>query len=75
MRFPRTLLGWKRLFWITLRRCPKCHGSLCQDWPMYDSGDTLYCMPCGGAIIPRGFFTALRWNEATEKRKNAAVRR
>ena len=67
IKFPKTLLGWKRLFWITIHRCPVCHSALCQDSPLYDDGETLYCLPCGGAILPRGFITALRWNNPKKR--------
>lgn len=66
MKFPRTILGWKRLFWITLGRCVKCHGPLLQDWALYDDGVTLWCLACGGLPHPRGFFQALQWNAKAE---------
>ena len=59
MKLPRTFLGWRRLFWITLRRCPECKGRLLRDWPQYDDCFTIYCMPCGGAMYPRGFWRAI----------------
>lgn len=62
MKFPTSLRGWKRLFWITVRRCINCHGRLLRDWPLYDDGATLWCMSCGGVAHPRGFLEALRWN-------------
>lgn len=62
MRFPRTLSGWRKLFWIALRRCMRCRGPLCEDWAPYDDGVTLWCLSCGGIPHPRGFFRALRWN-------------
>ncbi len=49
----------RRLFWITLRRCPECHGALVRDWPQYDDGRFIYCMPCGGMILPPGFWPAV----------------
>lgn len=69
---PRTLLGWTRLFWLTLRRCIKCHGPLLRDWGWYDDGETVYCLSCGGLILPRGFFNTLRWNRrALEEKPDA----
>jgi len=62
LRFPRTRRGWVTLGWLTLRRCPQCHGALSQDWPQYDDGVTLYCFPCGGAMLPNGIIRALEWN-------------
>ena len=66
-RFPRTWLGIKNLFWLTLRRCPFCHKSLQRDWGWYDDGETVYCMREGGIILPRGFWRALAWNARAEK--------
>jgi hypothetical protein len=66
MKLPRTLLGWKRLFWITCRRCVQCHMPLCRDWPQYDDGK-LWCMSCGGIPHPHGFFHALAWNARAEE--------
>ena len=61
-RFPRTWSGWKLLGWLALRRCPRCHSKLSQDWPLYDDGITLYCFPCGGLMLPKGVIQALMWN-------------
>jgi hypothetical protein len=61
MRFPKTCNGWIALFWLTLRRCPRCHGPLCRDWPQYDTGG-LWCLAGGGINVPEGFIQALRWN-------------
>ena len=66
IRFPRSKLGWTRLFWITIRRCPKCHGALIQDpWRPWDN--TLFCMPCGGGMYPNGFWHTLASNYRAEK--------
>lgn len=67
MRLPRTWLGWTRLFWLTLRRCVKCRGPLLRDW-YQDDGETVYCLSCGGLMLPRGFFNALRWNQRSHER-------
>jgi len=72
--FPRTLRGWKNLLLLTLRRCPQCYGSLLRDSVLYDDGQTVFCPPCGYAMLPRGFFNALRWNarasaEASKKER------
>jgi hypothetical protein len=61
MRFPRTLKGWVKLFWLSLRLCPFCHSSLSRDWPLYDRGG-LWCLRCGGVPLPEGVLNALRWN-------------
>jgi hypothetical protein len=65
--FPKTLRGWKALFWLALGRCPKCKQGLCQDpWSWDDA--TAYCMPCGGAMYPNGLVRTLRCNKvATAK--------
>ena len=60
--WPRTLPGWRSLFYITIRRCPRCHGRLVQDWSPYDDGYHVYCCACGGLILPRGFWRALAMN-------------
>ena len=60
--FPRTRYGWAALMWLTLRRCPECHDRLLNDWPLYDDGETLWCLACGGRMLPRGFWRALRSN-------------
>lgn len=62
MKLPKTWFGWKRLFWITLGRCPQCHRATIYDPWDYGLRDIVYCMPCGGVILPDGFFSALRWN-------------
>ena len=67
MKFPKTLNGWIKLFWITLRRCPFCHGPLCQDWALYDDGRSLWCLSCGVVRLPKGFFRALKENELATK--------
>lgn len=72
MKLPRTILGWKRLCWIALRRCIQCHGPLCRDWPLYDNG-TLWCLQCGGVPHPDGVLAALRMNQlACAERKVSA---
>jgi hypothetical protein len=58
-RFPRTLPGWLVLFRLTIGVCPFCKSWLNGNWP-YDSNT--YCLPCGGAILPNGFWEALHWN-------------
>lgn len=67
LKLPHSLVGWKRLTAITLRRCPLCWGPLCRNWPQYDNGETIYCLPCGGLILPRGFWRALAWNARAER--------
>lgn len=69
LRLPRTWHGWQVAFWCLLRRCPKCHGLLLQDWRIYDDGQRLYCLPCGGLILPRGVWRALHWNWRSEQQE------
>jgi len=72
IRFPRTWLGWTRLFWITIRKCPKCKGSLIYDNWYGAAGDTtLYCMPCGGAMYPGGFWRCLASNYRSVNKEKA----
>ena len=30
----------------------------------------MFCLPCGGLILPDGFLWALRWNAEAERRKH-----
>jgi|GEM_PF-5192504 len=71
MRFPRTKRGWRALFWILIRRCPSCHGGLCQDWAMYDDDWFLWCLRCGGMQVPKGMIRALILNERAYLSKEA----
>jgi ribosomal protein S27E len=70
--FPRTLRGWKALFWLAVGRCPQCHGRLlCDPWDFAQT--TVYCMPCGGAMYPAGGVLAvLRANKAATAKENAS---
>ncbi len=65
---PNTVKGWKALFWITMRRCPRCHKGLLGNRP-YDG--ELWCLPCGGARIPRGMMRALKENKLACDEKRA----
>lgn len=70
MRFPRTRLGWKRLFWLTLHRCPVHHKKLYRDWELYDDGRTLYGFCCDGVSMwPRGWWWTLYENAIAHKPK------
>ena len=71
--FPRTRRGWKALFWLSVGRCPLCHGALLRDWPLYDDGVTVYCMPCGGAMFPNGLLATLRMNKRATKTQNTGA--
>lgn len=74
MRLPRTKAGWKRLFWIALRRCMVCHERLVRDWPLYDDGGTLWCFRCGGLAHPRGVLRTLQVNAmAAQKNMGSAT--
>ena len=64
--FPHTRIGWMALLRLTMRRCPECHKPLQRDWAPYDDGQSLYCLPCGGLILPRGLWRALAWNRRAE---------
>ncbi len=62
-RFPKTWLGWKKLFWLSIYCCPIHHSLLSRDWPQYDDGITGYCFKCEGVSYwPTGFFNVLRRN-------------
>lgn len=65
LTFPKTLRGWKKLYCIFVRKCPYCHRPLQQDWALYDDGDWLWCLPCGGIQVPRGVIKALKFNTPT----------
>jgi hypothetical protein len=69
LRFPRTIAGFRRLFWILLRRCVNCHRPLLQDWALYDDGVSLWCLDCGGLRLPKGALNALRENYEAYRRK------
>ena len=71
--FPRTLVGWRTLFWVTLRRCPKCKGRMVYDPWAWVAEDIVYCMPCGGAMLPRGFIRALLFNKRATSKQNKEV--
>lgn len=73
MRLPRSIRGWINLFWLTLRICPFCHCPLSRDFPLYDDGETVYCMREGGIILPRGFVRALVWNARAEAKETEAI--
>lgn len=63
IRWPRSWFGWKRLFWLSLYRCPIHHKPLVADWPLYDDGVTSYAFCCEGiGIWPGGLLNALRGN-------------
>jgi hypothetical protein len=66
VRLPRTIAGWVKLTWLTLRRCPTCHRVLQRDWPLHEQRDELWCIPCGFVRFPRGFWNALRWNKRAQ---------
>jgi hypothetical protein len=73
LTLPRTMRGWRRLFWIALRRCVQCHGRLLRDWPQYDDGESLWCMNCGGVRHPRGILIALYEQAMVNQRKKVLV--
>lgn len=69
-RWPRTLIGWRRLFWLTLRRCPIHHRPLARDGWFGDDGSTLYGFCCEGVSMwPRGMRRALHQNYLAEQRE------
>jgi len=60
---PRTKLGWKRLFWIAVRRCIVCHKRTYLDpWMHVGGAQGRMCMKCGGIEHPRGIIEALCLN-------------
>jgi hypothetical protein len=70
IRFPRTLKGWRTLFWLTLGRCPIDHSRLIIDGSWHDIGGPGYCFKCDGiAIWPRSGIDALYQNYMAEKKK------
>ena len=73
LRLPRTLLGWRRVFWVTIWRCPECKSPLVEDCWLF--GDTTrYCMPCGGGMYPGGFWRMLasNWRAAKQAAEKSA---
>jgi hypothetical protein len=72
-RFPKTLGGWRTLFWLALGRCPIHHSKLNVDWPPYDDGVSAYCFMCEGiGIWPQGARVALWQNARAEEAKAVA---
>jgi hypothetical protein len=62
-RYPRTVRGWKTLFWLSIHRCPVHHCRLHIDSTVYDAGGPGYCFKCDGiGIWPRSASDALRQN-------------
>ncbi|ACL57481.1 hypothetical protein [Methylobacterium nodulans] len=71
-RWPRTLHGWKTLFWLSLGRCPIHHTRLSIDNPLYDNGRSAYCFRCEGvAIWPQRAREALRQNTLAVEAREA----
>lgn len=68
IRWPRTVHGWKTLFWLWLGRCPIHHTRLNIDWPLYDDQRKAYCFKCGVAVWPQGAREALRQNYLATQR-------
>ncbi len=67
IRFPHKWTGWKALFWLTLRRCPRDHHRLLADPWSFGNDRTLYCFGCEGvAMWPGGMLEALRQNYRAE---------
>lgn len=63
IRWPRTIPGWKALFWLWLGRCPIHHTRLNIDWELYDDGKKAFCFKCDGVgLWPQGAMEALRQN-------------
>lgn len=52
IRFPRTWVGWRKAFWLFLRRCPVHHA------PLRDG----YGFCCDGVSVWPNFIEALRLN-------------
>lgn len=69
-RYPRTLRGWRVLFWLLLHRCPVHHTRLHIDATMYDEGGPGYCFSCRGVgAWPRSAADALAQNYRAEEVK------
>lgn len=69
-RLPRTLLGWRRLFWLSLGRCPIHHTRLSQDWHSASHGA---CFTCDGVTIwPIGLRQVLWENYMVEAQKQGS---
>lgn len=73
IKWPRTIHGWKILFWLALGRCPIHHTPLNIDWPPYDDGRTAYCFKCGVAVWPQGMWEALRQNYLAAQQKSKSI--
>lgn len=69
IRWPRTKLGWKNLFWISLHRCMRCHGPTFVD--LFICGldrSFAVCFRCNGVPMqPSGLIVALRLNYLAEE--------
>ncbi len=73
-RWPRTLHGWKTLFWLWLGRCPIHHTRLNIDSPLYDDGRTAFCFRCHGVgMWPQSAREALRQNAKACERNGSAT--
>ena len=75
IRFPRTIHGWRKLFWITVGVCPIHWAWLRATW---QDRPNAFCFSCEGiGIYPDGFMAALRMNAYAEqlKAEDAAVPR
>lgn len=70
LRFPRTIKGWRTLFWLALRRCPIHHSRLHIDATIYDVGGPGYCFKCEGiGMWPRSAIDALHQNARASLKK------
>jgi hypothetical protein len=73
-RWPRTLHGWRTLFWLTLGRCPIHHSRMNIDSALHDDGRSAYCFRCSGiGIWPQGASEALRQNAIAAAKKREAA--
>lgn len=60
IRFPRTLHGWIKLFWISIGVCPFHWSWLLATWK---DRPNAFCFSCEGiGIFPDGFMSAIRFN-------------
>ena len=67
IRFPRTIRGWRKLFWIGLGVCPFHWAWLRATW---QDRPNAFCFTCDGiGIFPDGFMSALRLNAYAERIK------
>jgi hypothetical protein len=72
--YPKTLHGWRTLFWLAIHRCPDHHCRLHIDGTIYDVGGPGYCFKCEGiGIWPRSMSDALEQNFRAAAKATAQI--